>query len=696
MVNPSIRRVYLLLAFVCFFLFTTALGAQGQIKLPTFFSDGMVLQRDGSAPVWGTASPGDSIELQLAGQTVSTAADENGAWSAAFKGLKAGGPFTLTINGRSDSVKRSNVYVGDVWLCSGQSNMAFMIAQMGDLAKADIATANNPQLHSFVAATYFVPDPYQGRSWMASSPTTISSVSAVAYYFGRTLQQKLNVPIGILDIAFPGSAIEGWFPPDGFDRLGMGPETKALAAQYAALDSETPKYLDDLSQWEAKFNRQDPGNKGFAQGWADPKTDTSDWKSIKNFGDWSTLGLASGGVVWVRKSIDIPQATAGKDLTMTISDLRNAGREFGNLLGTVYFNNKPVGTIGDVLKHTFTSPDPVSIKLPGDEIAAGNAVIAIRFFTQEKKAPWNKTNLSFSATDKKKVPMPAVTGDWLAKVEAELPPLPADAAASRPVAPPSPAQVRMPSLFYNFMLKQVVGYGIKGIVWYQGEANTQSGGTVPSVLGDYAPVAYRKLLPALIANWRELWKQSDLPFYIIQLPNTNIDNLSQPDASPRKSDWAALREAQLLTWETVPHTGLTVTIDTGNGNLHPPNKAPVGQRTALVALADAYGETIESSGPIYDSMTLEGDKIRLKFKHVGSGLLAKNGPLKEFAIASDNKKFVWADATIDGPTILVSSPSVSSPVAVRYAWADDPVACNLYNNEGLPASPFRTDDWPLH
>jgi sialate O-acetylesterase len=572
--------------------------------------------------------------------------------------------------------------------------MAFSISQMGDLAKADIAAAEDPQLHCFVGATYFVPDAYQGKTWMASSPTTISGVSAVAYYFGRSLRQKLNVPVGILDVAFPGSAIEGWFSPDGFDPLGMGPETKALAAPYAALDSETPKFLSNLSAWEAKYNRQDPGNKGFTQDWADPKTDTSDWKSIPTFGDWSTLDLTNGGVVWVRKSIDVPEETAGKDLTLTIQDLRNVGKEFGNLLGTVYFNNKPVGTIGDVLKHTFSAPDQVSIKLPGDEVVAGPAVIAIRFFTQEKKAPWNKTNLSFSPTDKKKVPVPTVTGDWLAKVEAELPPLPPDATATRPITPPSPPQVRMPSLFYNFMLKQVVGYGIKGFIWYQGEANTSTFG--PSVLGNYAPVAYRKLLPALIANWRGLWKQSDLPFYVIQLPDTNIDNQAQPDTYPNKSDWAALREAQLLSSETVPHTGLTVTVDTGNGNLHPPNKQPVGERTALIALADAYGQKIESSGPIYDSMTIEGDKIRLKFKHIGSGLIAKNGPLKEFAIAGDNKKFVWADATIDGDTILVSSPKVSSPAAVRYAWADDPVACNLYNNDGLPASPFRTDDWPLH
>jgi sialate O-acetylesterase len=667
---------------------------QAEIKLPPFFGDGMVLQRDGAAPLWGTASPGEAIKAELNGQVISATADNKGSWSSAFKGLKAGGPFTLTIKGNSDKITLSNVLVGDVWLCSGQSNMVYTLGDMGALAKDDIAAANDPQMRWFVPKTYIVDDPYQGRTWAGTTPSTVPGDSAMAFYFGRSLRQKLNVPVGILEVAFPGSAIEGWFSPEGLESLGMGPESKALTDQYTNLETATPKFLSDMDAWEKTFKRQDPGNKGFAQGWADPKANVSDWKSIPNIGDWSSLSLNNGGVVWVRKSIDMPAATVGKDLDLMTGYLRDEGKEFGNILGTVYFNNHKVGTIGDVLKHIYTAPDQVYFKVPGNLVVAGTNVVAVRFFTQEQKAPWRKTELQLKAADKKTA-LPTVTPDWLAKVEAELPPLPQEAAASRPVPPPSPPEVRLPSFFYNYMLKQVAGYGIKGAIWYQGEANTETfGGAVPSVLGNYPPVAYRKLLPALISNWRQLWNQDDLPFYIVQLPNTNTHN--KPSGQPEKSDWAALRESQLLTWKAVPHTGMIVTIDLGNGDLHPPDKKPFGERMALVALANAYGQKVDFSGPVYDSMAVEGNKIRLKFKYTGGGLTAKNGPLKEFAIAGGDKKFVWADAVVDGDNVVVSSQGIASPVAVRYAWADNPANCNLCNKEGLPASPFRTDDWPLH
>lgn len=286
------------------------LSARAEIKLPPFFANGMVLQRNAAAPLWGTASPGETIKAEINGQAVSTTADGNGDWSAAFKGLIAGGPYTLTIKGSSDTVTLSDVWVGDVWLCSGQSNMVFTLNDMGALAKDDIAAANDPQLRWFVPKTYIVDDPYQGRAWTSTSPTTISGNSAVAFYFARSLREKLKVPVGILEVAFPGSAIEGWVSPEGLDSLGVGPELRALTAEYTSLDAATPKFLSDLNAWEETFNRQDPGNKGFAQGWADPKTDVNDWKTIPNMGDWSSLGLSNGGVVWVRKSVDIPAETA--------------------------------------------------------------------------------------------------------------------------------------------------------------------------------------------------------------------------------------------------------------------------------------------------------------------------------------------------------------------------------------------------
>jgi sialate O-acetylesterase len=608
-----------------------------------------------------------------------------------FQNLAAGGPYTLTIKGGTDSKTISDVYVGDVWLCSGQSNMAFTVAQMGALASADVAAANDPQLRWFDPVNFFSGnDPFAGRAWMGTTPQTAPGQSAVAYFFAQKLRGELKVPIGVICNAFPGSAIEGWMSKDAFASLGMGAEAESELEQWKDSDTIAAKFLSDLQAWETTYGRQDPGNKGFSGGWADPQTATSDWKSIPNLGDWSSLGVTNGGVVWIRKPFDLPAELAGKDVSLVVGLLRNEGKQFGNILGTVYVNNQQVGTIGDVLRHVYSAPDEPIVKIPGSVLVAGSNLIAVRFFSQEQKAPWTKTALTFRSTDKKDH-YPTLSPDCLAKVEAELPALPPDAMASRPPPPPSCPEVRLPSVFLNTLLQPLVGYGIKGVVWYQGEANASGPGS--SVQGNYQAFNYRKQLPAMIADWRKLWNQPDLPFYIIQLPNTDM-HMHAGD-QPSKSDWAVLRESQAVAAKTVPNTAVIVTVDTGDGELHPPNKKPVGERVATAVLAGTYGEKIEASGPIYDSMTVEGDKIRLKFTHVGGGLMAKDGVLKQFAIAGADMHFVWGDATIDGDTVVVSSPQVPSPVAVRYAWADNPTPCNLYSKEGLAAAPFRTDDAPV-
>ena len=661
-----------------------------EVTLAPPFGDHAVLQRDKAVPVWGRAGAADAVTVTFHGQSVRTVAGPDGRWRVRIGPFAASSePADLVVAGAS-TLTLHDVVVGEVWLCSGQSNMTVTLAESGTVAKDDVAASNDPQLRWFRPRNYMVTgDPYAGRTWSPTSPATAPGCSAAGFYFGRFLRQKLNVPIGILEVTFPGSAIETWMSPEALDKLGMGPEEKALTDEFTSLDTVTPKFLSKLDAWEKNFNRQDPGNKGFAQGWAEPKTNTSDWKSIPNLGDWSSLGLNNGGVVWTRKAIEFPAKAGGKEVGLVIGYLRNEGKEFGNILGTVYFNNHEVGTIGDVLRHIYTAPDETVIKVPGNLVVAGSNVIAVRFFTQKQKAPWNKTNLQVRMPEK--TLQPKVTSDWLAKVEAELPPQPAEAVGSRPPTPPSPAQVRLPSIFFNQMLKPVAGYGIKGIFWWQGPANIEpSGSGVPSVLGNNPPEAYRKLQPALVSDWRQLWSQDDLPFYFVQEPGFGV-----PNAEPGKSPWATLRESQFLTLKTVPHTGMIVSIDLGDGSHHPPDKKPFGEREALMVLANTYGQKVDFSGPIYDSMAVEGDKIRLKFKYAGSGLTAKNGPLKEFAIAGADKHFVWADATVDGETVVVSSPAVASPVAVRYGWADNPTGCHLFNNAGLPASPFRTDDWPL-
>ena len=224
------------------------------------------------------------------------------------------------------------------------------------------------------------------------------------------------------------------------------------------------------------------------------------------------------------------------------------------------------------------------------------------------------------------------------------------------------------------MIAPLIPYGIKGAIWYQGESNTPRADQ------------YAKLLTLLITDWRQRWGQGNFPFYIVQLAN-----YWNPAVEPEDSGVAKIREAQLVVSQTVPNTGMAVAIDVGEKDIHPRNKQEVGRRLALVALAQTYKKTEPYSGPLYNTMTVEGNKIRLRFTHTDGGLVAKNGALKRFAIAGADKKFVWADAVIDGTSVVVSSAQVATPVAVRYAWANNPEGCNLYNGVGLPAVPFRTD-----
>jgi sialate O-acetylesterase len=652
------------------------------VKLPTFFSDGVVLQRDSNAPVWGTASPGEQVTLNLNGQNASATADQNGHWLANFKGLAAGGPFTMTIKGTSNEIDLKDVLVGDVWLCSGQSNMTEHMIEIVDLAKDDIAAANDPLLHCFTVplATADDPVPSIEGKWTATDPTSVRGYSAAAYYFAKELREQLKVPIGIIHCSYPGTCGEAWMRKEALDALGMEAQDEALIQGWKTADDATTKFLSDLNDWETKYGRQDPGNKGYAQGWADPKTDASTWTTLPTPGDWTSLGLANGGVVWIRKSVDIPAQYAGKDFRLELGNLQNYGKEAGNVLGTVYFNNQEVGEIGHVLKHIFSKPDNQEVKIPGSLVVAGSNVVAVRVFTQEQKGPPFGGGAGLLGAPIKQ----SVAPEWVAKVEAELPAAPAEAASTRPPPPAIPILMQVPSTTFNGMLSPLVGYGIKGVIWYQGAANADR--------IDHAE-AYGKLLPALIADWRSIWKQGDFPFYIFQL--ANCFPVSESPGS--KSNFAVVREAQLQTSQKVANSGLAVTIDLGEANNpHYHRLEPAAQRAALIALAQTYGQKIEFSGPIYDSMTVEGNKIRLKFTHLGGGLVAKNGDLKRFAVAGQGHTFVWADAVIDGDTVLVSSAKVAQPVAVRYAWADNPEGCNLYNKADLPASPFRTDDWPLH
>lgn len=639
---------------------------EAKIKLGDLFADNMVLQRDTVAPVWGTADPGEAVRLTLGNQTVTATADSKGAWQADFHDLKLGPPQTLTVAGTHDTITLNNVAVGDVWVTAGQSNMQYLLVDQDE-----IAMPPNPNLRYFECprAVSLQPDnafPPRAYAWTDASPLTRGKWSAVAYYFAKNVNKELNVPIGIIDCTWGGTPAEPWTARQELESVPEYKEGIDRAMMVFQNQKENvTTYAADCAAWEKNAGREDAGNTGFAAGWAAPDFDVSGWKPINTptFNSWAGVDMRDGGAVWLRKTVTIPPEAARKDFTLTL------GVPPG--VDTAYFNGQEIGHGGE--DPPMFSRQARSYKVPGSLVKAGNNVIALRIFTQGSHAngiaPGAKLGLPAGAS---------ISDDWVAKVEKALPPMTPEAAALVPPFP-YPAPGCVPALNFNGMVCPLMPCAIKGALWYQGESNATYG------------YAYRTLLPLLIKSWRERWGIGDFPFYIVQLPN-----LGNPQSTPVEdtSNWAVMRESQLMTWKKVPHTAMSVNIELGEAaNLHPHDKKDVGYRLSLIALGDAYKQPIEFSGPIYDSMTVEGNKIRLKFTHVGGGLVAKGGPLQRFAIAGDDKKWVLGDATIDGDTIVVSSADVAAPVAVRYAWAGNPAGCNLYNKADLPASPFRTDDW---
>jgi len=378
---------------------------------------------------------------------------------------------------------------------------------------------------------------------------------------------------------------------------------------------------------------------------------------------FETAGLKIDGAVWVRKEIDVPSSWVGKPLQLNLAAIDDQD--------TTYFNGKRVGGIGG------ETPNSYSIlrhyQIPAELVRSGRNVIAVRVFDSAGEGGFGAGDMSIKPTGDTAAAIP-LSGPWNYKIELGLPPKAPDW-GSRPEAP-GPHNQNSPGVLYDAMLAPVIPFTVRGAIWYQGESNSGRA------------YQYRTLFPTMIRNWRTAWGDNDFPFYFVQLANW------QPiKAEPGDSEWAELREAQTLTLRE-PQTGMAVTIDIGETNdIHPRNKLDVGHRLAVWALAKTYGQSLEYSGPLFKSFSVEGNQIRLKFDHASGLKTSDGGPLKSFAIAGEDHRFVWAEARIEGNDIVVSSKEVAKPVAVRYAWADNPIT-NLYNKAGLPASPFRTDTWP--
>lgn len=630
--------------------------------LHPLFTDHMVLQRGVRFPVWGWAAPGSRVTVEMRGKEDAVVAGDSGRWVAKLGPFDAGGPFTLTVRG-AQAVTLEDVLVGDVWLASGQSNMEMGVTQV-DNAEYEVAHADYPQIRLFqvpkVAAT--TPRATVNARWAVCNPKSIAEggwggFSAVAYFFGRRLRKELNVPVGLIHTSWGGTAAEGWISAEKLSTLPeFVPAVNDLERAWA--DSKTPPENFDkaLAEWWA---RNDPGSAA-SPAWSDAAFDASAWKTMRLPQYWEDAGLPGfDGVVWFRRTFELPSGWAGKDLKLGLGPVDD--------VDTTFVNGVAVGGLSQ-----WDAPRSYSVK--ASLLKPGVNTIAVRVLDGGVGGGiYGKPELmKIEPADGSGTPI-SLAGDWSYR--------PSVALAELKTQPPQQGgnDFSVPEIRYNGMIAPLVPFAVKGAIWYQGETNV---GRAPQ---------YERVMATLVRDWRERFTGGgDFPFLVVQLASF----LERRDA-PADSEWARLREAQLHVSRDVKNSGLAVTIDIGDAkDIHPKNKQDVGTRLALVALARVYGRRLEYSGPAFKGMKVEGARARLSFDHAEGGLVARGGgPLKGFAVAGEDGRFHWADATIEGDTVVVSSPEVKRPAAVRYGWADNP-DCNLYNRSGLPASPFRTDDFP--
>lgn len=636
---PTSRVAFImLLTLLCIY------SGRASVKLPALISNGMVLQRDTDLKLWGWASKGERIEIRFLNKLYKTTADSNGKWEVTLPPQSAGGPYQMQIN----DISISNILIGDVWLCSGQSNMEIPIRRVLDLYQQEVSQINNPYVrHMKTPLTYNFPevnDDINGGSWKSATPENILDISAVAYFFAKELYDKYKVPIGLLNSSVGGSPIEAWLSKDALKQFPSDLKAAKQFAQIGYIDSIRAQEKKITEQWYSTLNQKDKG----IYHWFKSDLNTSDWGTISLPGYWADKGIGNiNGSFWFRKDFEVPTSMVGKPAVLRLGCIVDSD--------SAYINDKFVGA-------TSYQYPPRIYTIPLGLLHEGTNSVAVRVINSIGKGGFVEDKPYRVIVGDEFIDL---TGEWKYKLRAEMASL----------IPQTFFQYK-PMGLYNGMIAPLINYPVKGVIWYQGESNTSR------------PSEYSALLSALINDWRIKWNRPDLPFILAQLPNFML-----PKEKPSKSNWAMLREAQLQALK-IPNTGMAVTIDLGEWNdIHPLNKKEVGHRLALSAMRIAYGDKkIISSAPVYNSMHIKGDKIILSFNEIGNGF-ASEEKLKGFAIAGEDKQFVWADAKIEGNKVIVWSNKVKNPIDVRYAWADNPEGANLRNKEGLPSSPFRTDRW---
>lgn len=609
-----------------------------ELKLPPLFADHMVLQRDLPLKVWGQAKAGQQLEVELAQSKTSVTADAKGQWLATLKPQAAGGPYQLTISSKEQKISFTDVWLGDVWVASGQSNMEWKLGAQTENWQQEVQDSQLPKIRFYTlpkTLSALSNQPVPEASWIKASPETVADFSAIGWFFAKQNHLQKGVAVGIIDATWGGTAAEAWTPAQA---LLTVPGYEKDAADMQAQPEVWQQRIEENKQKDQQKWQLIGSNAGVEQlKLAELTTDDSQWQQV-------SLPNATplSDIVWLRKTVKL--AKAPTQASLFFGDI--------NQIGRIFINGKQVA-------EESWADSTTEIKLPAGLLKAGDNLIALRVINSwDNKVSVGRAGQLWLKADTTQLNL---EGDWRYNNTAE------------PKLPDVKFLNWKPGVLFNAMIKPLMPYAVKGVIWYQGESN-----------GD-KPQYYHKLFSTLIQSWRQHWQQP-LPFLYVQLAS-----YMQPKAQPAESSWAALREAQTQTL-ALPQTAMAVITDLGDiEDVHPRRKKPVAERLWLAARAVVYGEDLLYSGPVFKSMQAEGAQLRLSFAQVGTGLSVQGEELKGFVVAGADGKYQNAQARLDGREVLVWSDKVKQPVSVRFGWADYTYA-NLYNSAGLPAVPFRAGE----
>lgn len=647
-----------------------AVPGLAKIQLPAVFSDHMIFQADQPIHVWGTAAPKEEVTVQFSGQKKSTVTNGSGEWKVVFDPMPASfSPRTLTVSSNSNTLilQYSNLLIGEVWMASGQSNMDFTFRRLGRLAEAAQQPANSMiRLFSTPHAVSAQVQEDTGGQWELCSPEVLTDFSAVAYYFGKRLQADRNVPVGIIVSAWGGTKIETWMP---LEDLKTFPELRVGLEEYELMVRDPfakAKLSAQREAWQG-LSYQDPGNRGFLYGYAEPDADVSDWQIVSVPGTVEQiLGEPKDGAFWFRRTIQIPDVWIGKSLMLQLGVIDD--------MDQTYVNGIPVGSTGQETTGFWMTPR--SYQIPAYAVQDNELTIVVRVFDKAGGGGFMfaPKDLNVFQDDRSEAAV-ALAGEWLFKAEYVF--NDDDALRNkfnrRGGVPNTP---RGPANLYNAMIAPFTPFPLKGVIWYQGESNASE------------PELYSRLFPNMIESWRRGWNLPELSFVYVELAA-----FMAAQTQPSEGGWAWLREAQQAALK-LPNTAVATAIDVGNAtDIHPKDKQTVGSRLALAAGGMVYGDSGLCLSPLFKSFIVKNGRVGLSFDSADGGLDLRGGTAPEsFAICGEDRVWHWAEARIEGERIEVWSPEVSVPVAVRYAWANNP-KINVYNKAGLPLLPFRTDQF---